>query len=132
MRFKDPSDGAQWWLRALTGMRSRPLARAQSLTRNTSRRPAATIARTFLAQFVEARRAAALNTAPSCAYSPNVPPLELRGAPPALADGANGARHIQLLPRSALCVAQTTTLAPCAHPLVPAPLLRWLCLACHL
>jgi actin related protein 2/3 complex subunit 2 len=52
--------------------------------------PAATIARTFLAQFVEARRAAALNTAPSCAYSPSTAPLELRGAPGPLADGANG------------------------------------------
>ena len=51
--------------------------------------PAAAIARTFLAQFAEARRAAALNTSPSCAYSP-LAPGELRGAPPALAEGANG------------------------------------------
>jgi actin related protein 2/3 complex, subunit 2 len=51
---------------------------------------AATIARTFLAQFPEARRGAALSTAPSCSYSPNAAPLELRGAPAALVNNANG------------------------------------------
>jgi len=49
----------------------------------------AVLARTFLAQFAEARRGGALSTAPSCSYGPQ-PPEELRRAPPALAQGANG------------------------------------------
>ena len=48
----------------------------------------ATMACTFLAEFVEARRQASLTTAPSCSYS-KPPPLELRGGPPT-ALGANG------------------------------------------
>lgn len=47
------------------------------------------LARTFLAQFAEARRGGALSTAPSCSYGPS-PPDELRRAPAALAQGANG------------------------------------------
>ena len=49
----------------------------------------AVLARSFLVQFAEARRQQHLSTAPSCSYSPQ-PPLELRGAPAALAEGANG------------------------------------------
>ena len=60
----------------------------------------ATLARTFLAQFAEARRAPALSTTPSCSYSATAP-LELRDAP-AAAQPANAgyvsfvvfARHV--------------------------------------
>jgi actin related protein 2/3 complex subunit 2 len=38
------------------------------------------LATSFLKEFVEARRAAALNTAPSCSWSPTAP-QELEGAP---------------------------------------------------
>ena len=40
----------------------------------------AVIARTFLAQFVEARRAASMSTAPACSFSLNAP-LELKDVP---------------------------------------------------
>ena len=49
----------------------------------------ATIAHTFLQQFVEARRQPALNLAPGAAWS-KTPPLELQGCDPDLAHGANG------------------------------------------
>ena len=60
----------------------------------------ATLARTFLAQFAEARRAPALSTTPSCSYSTSAP-LELRDAPAAMQPANAGyvsfvvfARHV--------------------------------------
>jgi actin related protein 2/3 complex subunit 2 len=68
------------------------------------------IAKTFLAQFAEARRAPAFSTAPFCSYSPTAP-LELKEVPAEALAGANGGfvsfvlfrRHVADEARVAAC-----------------------------
>ncbi|MCO5594857.1 hypothetical protein L7F22_048892 [Adiantum nelumboides] len=56
------------------------------------------LATSFLQEFMEARRAGGLNTAPSCQWSPH-PPIELKGAPAHALDANAGFVLFVILPR---------------------------------
>ncbi|XP_010540623.1 PREDICTED: actin-related protein 2/3 complex subunit 2A isoform X2 [Tarenaya hassleriana] len=56
------------------------------------------LATSFLKEFVEARRTAGLNNAPSCSWSPN-PPLELEGAPKESLSASAGFVSFVIFPR---------------------------------
>ncbi|MCO5557001.1 hypothetical protein L7F22_010556 [Adiantum nelumboides] len=56
------------------------------------------LATSFLHEFMEARRAGGLNTAPSCQWSPH-PPIELKGAPAHALDANAGFVLFVILPR---------------------------------
>ncbi|KAH7440897.1 hypothetical protein KP509_03G015400 [Ceratopteris richardii] len=56
------------------------------------------LATSFLQEFMEARRAGGLSTAPSCQWSPH-PPVELKGAPAHALDANSGFVSFVLLPK---------------------------------
>ncbi|KAI5073864.1 hypothetical protein GOP47_0011877 [Adiantum capillus-veneris] len=56
------------------------------------------LATSFLQEFMEARRAGGLNTAPACQWSPH-PPIELKGAPAHALDANSGFVSFVILPR---------------------------------